>query len=806
MFKNYLKIALRHLARHKFFSVINIFCLAIGITFSLVIGMYVFNQYNINQSLKNVNSQYILKSDWKVKEMGLDITTYGALAKTLKQEYPSLVANYYRYNPVTNVVSAGEKHFKENIAIGDTSFVSMYGFTVLYGNKQQAFADNKSAVITETMARKLFGKSDATGKIISVLSLSNEKQFYKVSAVVKDIPFNSVTNLVGDTYNVFLPTIGSRYYSANATGGDPADDWTSPFEVSMIELKPGVTAKEMVLPLQQTLKKYTPKNIQENLTIQPASVRDYYLEDHNGAVLKMIFSLAVVAAFILLMATINFVNISIGTSAYRLKEIGLRKVFGGEKKQLIIQFISEAMMLTIIAAVISMVLYQLLHSVFGQVLNTNFESLFHFNASIIFYFMVLILVTGFVAGIYPAFVLSSSKVVNAVKGKIDTAKGGSLLRKSMLVVQFALAMIVLVSALTVAKQVSYIFSKDVGYNKDQVLVITAFPKQWDSAGINRIINIRNAIMEIPAVQSASVSFEIPDRKPPNSVDMQPVNSEGKTVLITSFDADENYASAFGLKLLSGNFFGHSGGYIPNQVVLNESAAKALGFTSQSAVDAQVRIPSSPGTVLTVAGVIKDYNYSSLQDHIDPVAFFNVRDWQSYRYLSLKLNTNNMTQTMDVIKNKWKTLSPNAPFEFTFMDQKFKSLYQTELQLKKASYTATALALIIVLLGVIGLIALNIQKRVREIAIRKVLGSSVASIVVLFIKEFVTVIVVGGLIACPLAYIIMHNWLQGYAYRINITATPFIVSIVCLGLITALLICMQTIKAAIANPVKSLRTE
>ncbi len=802
MLKNYFKIAVRHITRHKFFSAINIFCLAIGITFSLIIGVYVFNRFNINKSLKNVNNQYILKSAWKVKEMGLDITTFGPLAKTLKEDYPSLVANYYRYNPVTNVVSAGDKHFKEDIAIGDTTFISMYGLPVLYGNKHQAFRDNNSAVITETMAKKLFGKADVVGQVISVLALNNEEEFYKVSAVIKDIPFNSVTNLVGDTYNVFVPTIGNRYYS----GGDPAEGWNSPYEVGMIELKQGVSAKDLATPVKHTLEKYTPENIRENLSIQLAPVKDHYLKDHDGAVMRMIITLSLAAIFILLMAIINFVNINIGTSTYRLKEIGLRKVFGGEKKQLILQFITEATILTAIAAVISLVLYEALRSLFSQVLNTNFESLLYFNASIILYFIALILITGFIAGIYPAFVLSSLKVVNAVKGKVDTRKGGLLLRKSMLIIQFALAIIVLVCALTVSKQVSYIFSKDIGYNKDQVLVISAFPKQWDFVGVNRMMNMRNAMMEIPAVKSASVSFEIPDRKPPNSIDMQPVNGDGKTVLVTSFTADENYAAAFGLKLLSGNFFANTGGFIPNQIVLNESAVKALGFTRESAVNARVRIPSSPGTILTIAGVIKDYNYSSLQNHIDPVAFVSVRDWQSYRYLSLKLNTGDIGQTMDAITNKWKALLPNAPFEFTFMDQKFKALYQTELQLKKASYTATALALIIVLLGIIGLIALSIQKRVKEIAIRKVLGSSVAGIVTLFIKEFVTVVVIGGLIACPLAYIIMHSWLQGYAYRINITAMPFIISIICLGLITALLICVQTIKAAIANPVKSLRTE
>ena len=477
MLKNYFTIAVRHLLRHKFFSVINILCLAIGITFSLIIGIYVLGQYNTNASLKNVNNQYIVKSNWKVKEMGLDITTFGPLPKTLKEEYPSLVANYYRYNPVTNVVSAGDKYFKEDIAIGDTNFISMYGFHVLYGNRQHLFTNNNSAVITETMAMKLFGEKNVINKIISILTTQNgEKQDYKVSAVLRDIPYNSVTNLVGDTYSVFVPTEGNRYYA----GGDPAQYWNSAYEIGMIQLQPGKSPKDLEGPLKQLLAKYTTENIQKNLTVELAAVKDYYIKDHRGAARKMTMILSLAALFILLMAVINFVNINIGTSSYRLKEIGLRKVFGGAKSQLIVQFIAEAIILTTVAAIISLVAYQLLRPVFDQVLNTKLESVFRFSAAAVMFLFALVFITGFIAGVYPAFVMSSSRVINAVKGKIDSAKGGLLLRKTMLTVQFTLAIIVFICALTVSRQVSYVFTKDIGYNKEQLLVISAFPKQWDS--------------------------------------------------------------------------------------------------------------------------------------------------------------------------------------------------------------------------------------------------------------------------------------------------------------------------------------
>ena len=802
MLKNYFTIAVRHLLRHKFFSAINILCLAIGITFSLIIGIYVLGQYNINASLKNVNNQYIVKSNWKVKEMGLDITTFGPLPKTLKEEYPSVIANYYRYNPVTNVVSAGDKYFKEDIAIGDTNFIAMYGFPVLYGNRQHPFTDNNSAVITETMAMKLFGEKNVINKIISILTTQNgEKQDYKVSAVLKDIPYNSVTNLVGDTYDVFVPTEGNRYYG----GGDPAQYWNSAYEVGMIELQPGKSPKDLEAPLKQVLAKYTTENIQQNLTVELSAVKDYYIKDHGGAARKMIMVLSLAALFILLMAVINFVNINIGTSSYRLKEIGLRKVFGGAKTQLITQFIAEAIILTMVAAIISLIAYQLLRPVFDQVLNTKLESVFRFSARAVLLLFALVFVTGFIAGVYPAFVMSSSRVINAVKGKIDSAKGGLFLRKTMLTVQFTLAIIVFICALTVSRQVSYVFSKDIGYNKEQVLVISAFPKQWDSVGVNRMINIKNALLQLPSVKDASVSFEIPDRKPPSSIDMQPVNGDGRTVLITSCGADENYAATFGLKVLSGSCFAQSGGFIPNQIVLNESAVKALGLTVNSAINRQIKVPSS-GTILTIAGVIGDFNYSSLQDKVEPLAFFHVKDATAYRYLSLKLSSGNIVETVANVRNKWREMSPGTPFEYSFMDEKFQSLYRSELQLKKAANIATVLNLIIVFLGIFGVVAFTLTKRTKEIAVRKVLGANVRIIIALFIRDYAILILLANMIAWPLTYIITNKWLQSYAYRVNQDIVPYL--FVCLFIfITAFsMIAIQCFKAGAANPVKSLRTE
>lgn len=802
MIKNYFKTGWRYLTKHKLFSFIHVFCLTIGITFTMVVGVYVLHQYNINRSLRDVENQYIVKSNWKSGELGLDITTLGPLAKTLREEYPSLVADYYRYNPVNNVVSAGNKHFVEDIAIGDTSFIRMYGFPVRYGNTDRPFPNNHSAVITESMALKLYGKVDAINEIISVHStVQGAKQDYHVSAVIADIPFNSVTHLIGDNYSVFVPTEGNMYYGFE----DPASGWDNPFEIGMIQLQPGVTPADLVVPCQEVLAKYTPENIQQNLTVELAPVKDYYLNDNGGAARRMITILSLSALFILVMAVINFINISIVTSSQRLKEIGLRKVFGGAKQQLIIQFLGEALLLTALAALLSLPLYQLLRPVFNEILNTQLDSVFDFRWTTYAGLSALVLVTGLLAGIYPAFRLSSSPVTAAVKGKIDSAIGNLTLRKTMLTVQFTLGIAVFIGTLIVSRQVDYIFSKDIGYSKDQVMVITAFPKQWDAAGVKKMMDVKHALTELAAVESASLSFEVPDNRPPNAFGFMLATGDSPQTMIQSIGVDQDYAQTFGMTVLAGSCFAQSGGHIPNQVVLNESAVKALGLTPETAVNQKLR-PASSGSEVTIAGVVKDYNYSSLQEQIKPLAFFHVQDWLSYRFLSLKLRGANIAETIPLIKQQWEKLVPDAPFEFSFMDDQFAALYQSELQLKRAADVATALNFLIIALGIFGIVSFTLTKRSKEIAVRKVLGAELRHLTLLFVKDYTRLIILANLIAWPITYWVANNWLEGYAYRITQGLGAYLLVCLLVFVLAYGLIVGLCAKANRANPVESLRDE
>ena len=803
MLQNYFKIAWRNLWKNKGFSIINIFCLALGITFSLLIGIYVLNAEGVNSGIRNIDNQYVIKSKWKEDNQGIPITTLGPLAKTMKDEYPNLVENYYRFDPVVNIISVGDKHFRTQIAVGDTTLVSMYGFPLAYGNSNQAFRNNQSAVVTEDFANKFFGKTDVIDQVISIQTPADgAKHNFTITAVLKNLPLNTVSNFTTTPYQVYLPMDANQYFQ----GGDKGDNWSNIYMASMLQLKHGVTPARLETAFATVLEKYQPAFVKGNLKIELASMANYYLKDNNGAIQKMLTTLSLVAGFILLLAIINFINISIGTSASRLKEIGLRKVFGGAKYQLIVQHITEALILTGTGTIISLVFYETLLPVFNQLLNTTLGHFWQFGLSKLMFIVILMIAVGFISGIYPAFVLSSQNVVNAVKGKIDASKGGATLRKTLLVVQFTLAIIVFISAIVVSRQVSYFFNKDLGYNKEQVMVISSLPRQWDTAGIARMERARLQLSDVPGVKSASLSYDIPDGGGGGNIAAYPGNNPNSTNLgIIAVDAD--FSKTYSLQMREGVFMKYdNSSNTQGKVVLNEAAVKALGWTS--AIGKTIHLGAANGSLVTVAGVVKDFHLGSMQQKVQPliIAGLNEPFTTSYRYFSVKLNTADLNNTINSIQQKCKDLFPDAGFEYSFMDDKFQAMYASELQLKKAADIATALNLLIVFTGIFGVVAFTLTKRTKEIAVRKVLGADIKSIISIFLKEYGVLIAISNIIAWPLAYLVTSKWLESYAYRIHQSLIPYLFVCLFILLTASILISLQCFKAAVVNPVKSLRSE
>ena len=802
MIKNYFKIAWRNILKHRFYSIVNIIGLSTGIAFTFLIGGFVWSQLQVNKFIKNRDNQYIIQSKWKDPNQGYPLATLGPLSKTLREQYPNLVANYYRWDGITSNVSKGDKHFREGLQIGDSSFLTMYGFSLLHGNANTALNNPFSVVITEDKAIKYFGKTNVVGQTLNIESFSGSKHDFMITAVMKQPHDNSILHLNADNDNqIFLPGSAMSFFGRNM------ETWNNPYIINCIELQKGVLPKDLQKPIQQLVKQNASAEVNNDLTPYIVSIKDYYFNNNNGLVKKMLYTLSCIALFILLMAIVNFINISISKSATRIKEIGVRKVMGGLRKQLLQQFLIESILIVLFATFFACIIYVLSKNYFSNLLGREIPSLSAYPLYFIFIPLAITLIVGLLAGIYPAFVLSSLKAVDSLKGKLASIKENIVLRKCLVGFQFCIATIVFIGAIIISKQVNLFFSKDLGYNKNYIVSVKT-PRDWTPGGVQHIETLKKEFEKIPQVTNISLSYEIPDGANAGNFQLYKFGADSTTAItVQQLTSDEDYANTYQIPMQAGVFYKTPGETIDSsKIVINETTAKSLGWqNANDAIGKQVRSVGAP-IVFTIAGVTRDFHFGSMQTSIPPVVFIHVNLGIVYRFLSFKIQPGNVSNSIAALQKKWSVLFPDAPFDYSFMDDDLKRIYKTELQLKQASYTATALAFIIVLLGVIGLISLSVQKRIKEIGIRKVLGASVTSVMSLFMKEFLVVIVFAGVVACPLAYIIMYNWLNDYAYRIAITAQPFLFSIFGLGLITAILISIQTIKAAIANPVKSLRTE
>lgn len=801
MLKNYLKIAWRNIIKSPFYSGVNIIGLSAGIAFTMIIAAFIWSEWQVNTQLRNADRQYIIQSKWKEESQGYGLTTFGPLAKALRESYPDLVSNYYRFDGVTSNVSKGDKSFRESMAICDTSLLTMYGFGLLHGNPATAFRDPFSIVITGKTALKYFGRTDVTGETLTIENFGGQKHDFLVTCVL-DLPGrNSVTRL-NDNNNIqfFVPVTNIAWFGRNM-------DWTSAYIVNYIELQKGVTPRQLELPMARLLKQNVSPEIVVNVTPQLTSLKDYYFTSNNGLVTKMLYVLSCIAFFILLMAIINFVNMSVSRSSGRMREIGVRKVLGGLQSQLIIQFLVESMVLVFFATLLAVLLYLFTNNFFSEVLGKEIPSLHELPFYFIGFPLLLTLLIGLLAGIYPAFRLSSLKSVESLKGKLVSIRENVLIRKLLVAFQFGTAIIVFTGAIIIARQINYFFSKELGYNKDY-MIAAQLPRNWTPEGVRKMETIRNQFAAMPEVSSVTLSYEVPDGNNSSGIDLiKPGANVSTAVSSQMLMTDEYYAAAYSIPMAAGEFYCQPGSYTDStKMVINEAQAKAFGWkTPSDAIGKQLVLKDGSGT-MTIAGVTKDFHFGSMQDAIKPVSFVHVGNTRVYRFFSFRLKPGNRGEAIAALQKKWSALMPGAPFEYKFMDETLKYMYRSEIQLKQAAYTATMLAMVIVLLGIMGLVSLSIQKRTKEIGIRKVLGSSAHGIVLLFLKDFLPVIAMAALVACPLTWLLMKQWLSDYAYRVDITAQPFVWSLAGLGCVTGLLIFFQTIKTALMNPVKSLRAE
>lgn len=803
MFKNYLKIAWRNLLRRKFYSAINIFGLSLGVAFVFLVGSYVWGELQVNKNFKKIDRIFLLQTSHRGSE-GFAAAP-SPFAQVLKETYPHLVSNFYRSFWKSTIISNGEKHFRDNVQVGDSTLIDMFGFSLLYGNPGTLFDSPDAVVITEERALKFFGSANILGKTLTIQNTEGQDHDFIVTGVLKDIPANSINTVRANAKisvnSVFLSVNGVKQFYK----GEDFLKWQA-YSNSYIELKEGVNPGDLIQPINRLIDSHVPAESKEMLQISLKSLSGYHLDANNGIVRKIIYTLSLTALFILMMAIVNFVNMSIASSMSRLKEIGLRKVMGGIKRQLILQFLIEATIISFIAVGFSLLIYQLIQPFAAVLLGKDLPQLSSMPFVFICIPVLLALCIGLLAGTYPALVLSSVNTVESVKGKLKGIKENIFLRKALVRFQFFIAIVVFISAVVIARQVHFFLNTDLGFHKDQVLNVE-LPRDWTAAGVKKIQTIRNEIAASNGVVQASVSFSIPNRNTTGSPGFYKSGDDPSNVVEPSgIIADEKYAETFGIPVVAGSFFSSKTLNDSSSIVVNEAFIKALGWKSANEAVNKKLSRQDNNESYTICGVVKDFHFESKQEAIKPLVIFNIQHSTIFRFMSIRLESSDMGQTIAGLEKKWTVLMPGSPFDYSFMDETINAAYKSEIQLKKASYFATILAVVIVMLGIIGMVSLSIAKRTREIGMRKVLGASVSGIILFFIKDFFWVIFMVNLIAWPVSYFMMEQWLNDYAYRIGIGIYPFITVSALLILSTMLLIGIQTAKAATKNPVKSLRTE
>ncbi len=806
MFKNYFKVAFRNLLKNKTFSLINIVGLSIAVSFILAISAYIQGELMVNNSIADHDRVYLVRSKWKEAGMGLDWTTVAPLATALKTNYPDLVEEGYHHDGISSVVSRGDQAmFRERLQPGDASFFRIFGFPLIHGDSATALDGPYSLVITENAAKKYFGQTDVVGRKLSINSFNNDKRDFEIKGVLKDPPFNTATDWAGGTTDFFLSGSSELYFGRDTL----FNKWSNAFIVNYVKLRPGVRPEQLQQPIQQLLKLHLPENMQRNLEIYLTPVKQYYMESGNGLPQRMIFILSAVTIFILLMATINFINITIGSSAGRLREIGVRKAMGGTRAQLVWQFLTESVLLTSFAVLLALGLQFAARGYFSAILGKALPNLFLFPLHLLGILLGLILLVGVLAGSYPAVVLSAQPTVDSLKGKLKTVQQKMIFRRLLITFQFVMAIFVFIASIVIGEQVSYFFHMDLGYDKESVITAN-LPRDLSPQGIRHMEQARDQFALLPDVAAASFSFEIPDGRSGGIGNIYYKESQDSAsgVTVEGLATDEKFAGVYKIKVLQGVFLNESTGFVDSSnVVLNETAARAFGWKNyQDAIGKRIRRVSDGVTTFTVRGVVRDFHFGSLQETIKPIVIMHVRKKIFYRYLSLRLKPGKLTDRIAGVSKKWQSLFSDTPFDYYFMDDTIASLYKSEVQMKQASLAGTAICIFIVLLGVLGIVLLSIIKRKKEVAMRKVLGASVMQIAGLFVKEFSWSMVVANLIAWPVSYWLLGKWLIYYSYHITIGIIPFLLVAILLFTLISVTVVILTNRIAMANTIKNLKTE
>ena len=808
MFRNYLKIAWRSLRKQQGFSFINIFGLAVGLACCMLIMLYVLDELSYDRYNKKADRIYRIQSELRFGGSDLHFAVSpDPMGPTLKKDYPQ-VEQFVRLHQTGNwlVKRTGEPTNlrEDNITFADSTLFDVFTLPLVAGDPERALNEPNTVVISESAAKRHFGNQNPLGQSL----LFDNKLPLKVSGVMRDMPANSHFRS-----DFFITMLNDKY---------PWGQWLSNNHHTYVLLKPGTDPVAFARNFETIIKKYVgPQALQlvgstieqfrkagNRIDFWLIPLTDIHLHSKQQVELapnsdiQYVYIFSAVALFVLIIACINFMNLATARSANRAKEVGVRKVMGSERKQLIGQFMLESIMTTTLAMLLALGLVAAALPGFNLLAAKALDVRQLLSPYYVPLFVALPIIVGVLAGSYPALFLSSFQPITVLKGRINVSFRSVGLRSGLVVFQFVMSTVLIVGTFIVYRQITYIQTKNVGFNRDQVITIN----DVDVIG-KQAETFRQEVISLPNVLNGSVSgyLPIPSNRSDNGFFAEGQSDLNKVVNMQQWGVDHNYLKTLGMQLTQGRDFSKTFGADSTGIILNEAAARLFGF--KNPIGQHVWRYDDPKLkfrkTYTVIGVLKNFHFESLRQNIRPLSLVLEPNSGS---ASFRVSTTNLPALVKQIEAKWHQLAPGQPFSYQFMDESFDSMYRTEQRVGTIALVFSALAVLIACLGLFGLAAFMAEQRTKEIGVRKVLGASIFSLIGLLSKDFLKLVLVAILIASPIAWYAMTKWLQGFAYKIDIEWWMFAVAGILAIAIALLTVSFQSIRAALMNPVKSLRTE
>ncbi len=808
MLRNYIRTAFRNLWKYKFYSFINILGLAIGLACFLFILIYVKDELSYDRYHEKADRVYRLHSQANIFEQDLKMPQVGApFGPYMVEQYPEVLQQVrFRERGSFLVNYENNNYREEKVIFADSTLFEVFSFPLREGDPSTALAEPFTAVITPAIAKKYFGNADPIGKS---LELDNRRN-YRITAVMEPIPDNTHFN-----YDMFL--------SLSSLNESRRTEWLSFNFQTYLVLKETADPKAVEAKFPDIIQEHIGREVQQymgvtyddfekqgnSLAFSLFPLTDIHLHSHLDGELsansdiRYVYIFSAIGLFILLLACINFMNLSTARSANRAKEVGLRKVVGADRSNLVMQFLSESVVISFLALVIAIAIMRLSLPHFNALAGKTM-SFSQINQPWLWLAMLgMIFGVGLLAGSYPAFFLSAFRPIQTLKGKLAMKGGNSLFRNSLVVFQFAITIILIIGTLVVYDQLNYIQNKKLGFNKDQILILNdAYALQ------NNIMPFKEELKRNPDVLNATISgfLPTPSSRNNNATFLGRNPETSSTHVVTQFSVDYDYVNTLGMEIVEGRDFSHDFPTDSSAVIINEAAAQIFGIT-EDALGQEIGTwgggQDGSYVIFKVIGVVKNFHFESLREKIGPLMMFISN---SQGNLTMRVNTDNLPNFLTNLEKKWNEFAPGQPFAFEFMDEAFFQVYEAETRIGGIIRLFTFLAIFVACLGLLGLATYTTEQRTKEIGIRKVLGAPVGRIYLLLTSEFAKWVAIANIIALPAGYLLMRQWLQGFEYQAGIGWHTVLFAALLGVTIAVLTVSFHAIRAATVNPIESLKHE